>query len=61
VRSAQQERIVVLDDYKRQGRNDYFELGMPYCKAAVNTPEYTAYMKAFDKARQNDIKNEASH
>jgi len=58
MRSAQQERINLLESYRKAGRNDYFELGFIQCLAAKNTVEYSAYVEAFNEAKKGDIENE---
>ena len=58
MRSAQQERINLLESYRKAGRNDYFELGFIQCLAAKNTVEYSAYVEAFNEAKEKQIKNE---
>ena len=58
MRSAQQERINLLESYRKAGRNDYFELGFIQCLAAKNTVEYSAYVEAFNEAKEKEIKNE---
>jgi len=58
MRSAQQQRINLLESYRKAGRNDYFELGFIQCLAAKNTVEYSAYVEAFKEAKKRDIDNE---
>ena len=58
MRSAQQERINLLESYRKAGRNDYFELGYIKCPAAKNTVEYSAYVEAFKEAKKREIENE---
>jgi hypothetical protein len=58
MRSAQHERINLLESYRKAGRNDYFELGFVDCLAAKNTVEYSAYVEAFNEAKKREIDNE---
>ena len=58
MRSAQQERINLLESYRKAGRNDYHELGYIECLAAKNTVEYSAYVEAFNEAKKREIENE---
>ena len=58
MRSAQHQRISLLESYRKAGRNDYYELGFIECLAAKNTVEYSAYVKAFNEAKKREIDNE---